>query len=62
VFCLVRRGVLNHLTDFLKGGGRKIDAWYSTLFVVEVAFDDQPDAFSNINTLEELQAHEKKPV
>ena len=62
VFSLVRRGVLNHLTDFLKGGGRKIDAWYSTLFVVEVAFDDQPDAFSNINTLEELQAHEKKPV
>ena len=62
VFCLVRRGVLDHLTDFLKGGGRKIDAWYSTMFVVEVAFDDQPDAFSNINTLEELQAHEKKPA
>jgi molybdopterin-guanine dinucleotide biosynthesis protein A len=60
VFCLVRRGVLEHLTDFLKGGGRKIDAWYSSLFVVEVAFDDQPDAFSNINTIEELQAHEKK--
>ena len=45
-----------------QGGGRKIDAWYSTLFIVEVAFDDQPDAFSNINTLEELQAHEKKPA
>jgi molybdopterin-guanine dinucleotide biosynthesis protein A len=58
VFCLVRRGVLDHLTDFLKGGGRKIDAWYSTLFVVEVNFDDQAEAFSNINTLEELQAHE----
>ena len=61
VFCLVRRGVLDHLTDFLKGGGRKIDAWYSTLFVVEVNFDDQAGAFSNINTLEELQDHEKKP-
>ncbi|MCX7153223.1 MAG: molybdenum cofactor guanylyltransferase [Proteobacteria bacterium] len=61
VFCLVRRGVLEHLTDFLKGGGRKIDAWYSTLFVVEVNFDDQAVAFSNINTLEELQDHEKKP-
>ena len=58
VFCLVRRGVLDHLTDFLKGGGRKIDAWYSTLFVVEVNFDDRAEAFSNINTLEELQAHE----
>jgi molybdopterin-guanine dinucleotide biosynthesis protein A len=62
VFCLVRRGLLNHLTDYLKGGGRKIDAWYASLFVVEVAFDDQPDAFSNINTLEELQAHENKPA
>lgn len=60
VFCLVRRGVLDHLTDFLKGGGRKIDAWYATLFVVEVNFDDQAEAFSNINTLEELQDFEKK--
>ena len=61
VFCLVRRGVLEHLADYLKGGGRKIDDWYSTLFVVEVNFDDQAGAFSNINTLEELQDHEKKP-
>jgi len=60
VFCLVKRGVLGHLTDFLKGGGRKIDAWYSSLFVVEVNFDDQAGAFSNINTREELQAHELK--
>ena len=62
VFCLVRRGVLDHLADYLKGGGRKIDDWYSTLFVVEVPFDDQAEAFSNINTLEELQDHEKKPA
>ena len=60
VFCLVRRGVLDHLSDFLKGGGRKIDTWYATLFVVEVNFDDQAEAFSNINTLDELQVHEKK--
>ncbi len=59
VFSLMRRGVLDHLTDFLKGGGRKIDAWYATLSVVEVAFDDEPEAFSNINTREELAAFEK---
>ncbi len=58
VFCLCRRDVLPHLTQFLAGGGRKIDAWYATLHVVEVAFDDQPDAFSNINTLQELSAFE----
>ena len=39
-------------------GGRKIDAWYATLNVVEVAFYDEPEAFSNINTREELQTWE----
>jgi len=61
VFCLMRRGLLDHLADFLKGGGRKIDAWYATLNVTEVAFSDQAEAFSNINTREELQSWEKVP-
>ena len=60
VFCLCRRDVLPHLTEYLAGGGRKIDAWYSTLHVVEVPFDDQPQAFSNINTPQELQAFENR--
>jgi molybdopterin-guanine dinucleotide biosynthesis protein A len=55
VFSLVRRSVLDHLSRFLAGGGRKIDAWYATLEVVEVAFDDEAEAFANINTLEELK-------
>ena len=54
VFCLMRRSVFEHLTNFLKGGGRKVDAWYASLDVVEVNFDDQVEAFSNINTREEL--------
>jgi molybdopterin-guanine dinucleotide biosynthesis protein A len=60
VFSLMRRGVLDHLSDFLKEGGRKIDAWYATLNVVEVPFDDEAEAFSNINTLEELNTWEKE--
>jgi molybdopterin-guanine dinucleotide biosynthesis protein A len=60
VFCVCRRNVLPHLTAFLQQGGRKIDAWYATLKVVEVAFDDQPDAFSNINTPAELSAFENQ--
>jgi molybdopterin-guanine dinucleotide biosynthesis protein A len=44
---------------FLACGGRKIDAWYSKLKVVEVLFDDNPDAFSNINTQDELRAFER---
>lgn len=59
VFALVRRAVLPHLEAFLTSGGRKIDAWYATLKVVEVSFDDQPQAFSNINTREELAGFEK---
>lgn len=56
VFALVRRRVLPHLTAYLDGGGRKIDAWYATLHVAEVGFDDEADAFMNINTLQELDA------
>src|SRR6267142_1991410 len=54
VFALVRRSVAGSLEAFLAGGGRKIDAWYASLKVVEVAFDDEADAFRNINTLQEL--------
>ncbi len=60
VFSLVRESLAGHLTAFLQGGGRKIDAWYASLKVVEVPFDDQPDAFSNINTPEELADHERR--
>ena len=60
VFSLVRSSVLGHLTQFLDGGGRKIDAWYASLKVIEVPFDDQPEAFSNINTREELAEFEKR--
>jgi molybdopterin-guanine dinucleotide biosynthesis protein A len=54
VFCLCRREVLPHLTEFLQSGGRKVDRWYSTLNIVEVPFDDEAEAFENINTREEL--------
>jgi molybdenum cofactor guanylyltransferase len=52
----VQRKVLPHLEHFLAGGGRKIDAWYATLKTIEVAFDDEAEAFRNINTAAELQA------
>jgi molybdopterin-guanine dinucleotide biosynthesis protein A len=60
VFALVRRDVLPHLAAFLAGGGRKIDAWYASLAVVEVPFDDEADAFRNINTAAELAAAEAR--
>jgi molybdopterin-guanine dinucleotide biosynthesis protein A, proteobacterial len=54
VFALMKRQVRESLEAFLAQGGRKIDAWYAALEVVEVPFDDEADAFRNINTLEEL--------
>jgi len=55
VFALMKRQVRESLEAFLASGGRKIDAWYAALEVVEVSFDDEADAFRNINTLEELK-------
>ena len=55
VFALVRRSLLPHLSAFLEHGGRKIDAWYASLKAIEVAFDDEADAFRNINTADELK-------
>ena len=55
VFALMKRQVRESLEAFLAAGGRKIDAWYAALKVVEVSFDDEASAFRNINTLEELK-------
>jgi len=55
VFALMKRQVRESLEAFLASGGRKIDAWYAALEVVEVSFDDEAEAFRNINTLEELR-------
>ncbi len=58
VFSLMRRGVHASLRDFLASGQRKIDRWYAALRVVEVAFDDEAEAFLNINTRDELASLE----
>ena len=54
VFCLMRRDVHASLRDFLASGQRKIDRWYPQLRATLVAFDDEADAFLNINTRAEL--------
>jgi len=64
VFCLARRSLHEHLRAFLFNGGRKIDAWYATLDSVEVDFDDEAEAFANINTkseLDELEQADQSP-
>lgn len=59
VFCMMRSELLTSLEEFLRKGGRKIDAWYLNLPHEAVEFDDEA-AFHNVNTLEELKELEKK--
>jgi len=59
VFALCRREVLDSLGAFLAAGGRKVDAWYAALKVVEVPFPDEA-SFANINTPEDLERLESQ--
>ena len=61
VFCLLKIELLESLVKFTQAGGRKIDAWTAQHHTVIVPFDlptDDPHAFANVNTLQELQALE----
>jgi molybdopterin-guanine dinucleotide biosynthesis protein A len=62
VFSLVRVDLLESLIRFTQGGGRKIDAWTAQHKTVLVTFDqpgDDPRAFFNANTLDELRRLEQ---
>lgn len=61
VFCLMQAALAPGLRRYLAEGGRKIDHWARMHRCTGVAFDqpaDDPRAFANANTLEELHALE----
>jgi len=49
VFALLDRSLLDDLTRYLDGGGRKIDQWYAEHGYSTADFSDVPESFSNIN-------------
>lgn len=55
VVMLLKTHLLDSIQKFLDDGQRKIDCWYAGHHVVEVSFADQPFAFANINTPEQIQ-------
>lgn len=57
VFALMRRDALADLQAFLHAGGRRMESWLQRLRWVVCAFDDEAEAFANINTTDELRAH-----
>ncbi len=60
VYALLSRGLLSSLDAYLENEGRKIDRWYQQHQLTIVDFSDQPDAFANINTSDELLAAETR--
>ena len=59
VFALLHHSLAPSLNRFVEAGGRKIDAWTQQHRQALCRFDrpdDNPQAFSNANTLDELQA------
>lgn len=63
VFALLHHSLLPSLQTFVHEDGRKIDAWTSQHRQALCRFDlpgDDPQAFANANTLDELQALQNK--
>lgn len=61
VFCLCKKTVLTSLDNYLANGGRKVSSWQKSQAYIEVDFSDcidenGIDAFTNLNTFEDLAA------
>jgi molybdopterin-guanine dinucleotide biosynthesis protein A len=60
VFCLMKKSVLPSLIEFLDAGERKVSAWQKSQNYIEVDFSDCCEAFTNLNTFDDLKALEFK--
>ncbi len=60
VFCLCKKSVLPSLNNYLTRDGRKVREWQESLNHVYVDFSDCDDAFTNLNTQEDLNNLETK--
>ena len=58
VFCLMKSSLQDSLNAFLNNGDLKIDRWFKELRSGTVVFEN-PQAFANVNTPEELAALER---
>lgn len=54
VFCLCRTALRAPLAAYLAGGGRRVAQWCDERGASIVDFDDQPQAFANFNTQQDL--------
>ena len=61
-FCLVHRSLQQDLLDFLQQGERKTRLWLTRQPHAICDFSDQPSAFVNINTPEELAEYDRSLI
>ena len=60
VFCLCKKTVLPSLTTYLEQGERRVSTWQKSQKYIEVDFSDCSEAFTNLNTVEDLAELELK--
>ena len=60
VFCLMKKSVLPSLLAYIESGERKVSAWQKSLNYIEVDFSDNFQAFTNLNTFDDLADLELK--
>jgi molybdenum cofactor guanylyltransferase len=60
VFCLMKKSVLPSLLAYIENGERKVSTWQKSQKYIEVDFSDCDDAFTNLNTFEDLADLELK--
>ena len=60
VFCLMKKSVLPSLLAYIESGERKVSTWQKSQKYVEVDFSDCDEAFTNLNTFEDLTMLEQK--
>ena len=57
---MCKKAVLPSLTSYLQQGERRVSAWQKSQKYIEVDFSDCDEAFTNLNTFEDLAALELK--
>ena len=60
VFLAIKTSLKTSLEDYLASGQRKMDRWLELQKMVKADFSNEPEIFTNINTLTELSELEAK--
>lgn len=59
VFCVIKATLQNSLQDYLASGQRKVEDWLVRQNFVRADFSNEPEIFTNINSMTELSVLEK---